>query len=63
MSAFTVLIVTATLATVIVLGLGISSMVRDGEVAHLDSEKWMASRVLLQAVAILALIAAVAVGR
>jgi hypothetical protein len=33
--------------------------VRDGEVGQLDGEHWMATRVFLQVVAVLALVAAV----
>ena len=62
MNFLTLVIVVATLSTVAALGLGIFSMVRNGEVAHFDSEHWMASRVALQAVALLALVAALLVG-
>jgi phosphate starvation-inducible membrane PsiE len=51
-------VIVATLATVAALALGISSMVRDGQVAHFDSEHWMASRVFLQAAAVLVLVVA-----
>jgi len=62
MNFLTLVVIVATLATIVALGLGISSMVRDGEIAHFDSEHWMASRVVLQAVVVLALVAAFIVG-
>jgi hypothetical protein len=55
MSFLTLIVVVATVATVGSLVFGISSMVRDGTVAHVDSEHWMALRVLLQATAVVAL--------
>jgi hypothetical protein len=58
MNFLTIVVIVATLATVATLALGISSMVRDGEVAHLDSEHWMASRVVLQVTVVLVLVAA-----
>jgi lysylphosphatidylglycerol synthetase-like protein (DUF2156 family) len=58
----TLVVLVATLATIAALALGISSMVRDGEIAHFDSEHWMASRVVLQATVVLALVAAFFVG-
>jgi hypothetical protein len=58
----TLVLIVAMLATLGALALGISSMVRDGEVAHFDSEHWMASRIFLQAIAVLALVAAFLVG-
>ena len=63
MSFLTVLVVVATLATIAALALGISSMVRGGEIAHVDSEHWMASRVVLQAAVVLALVAAFFFGK
>jgi len=62
MNVLTLAVIVATLATVAALALGISSMVRDGEIAHFDSEHWMASRVFLQAMVVLALVAAVFLG-
>ena len=62
MNFLTVVIIVATLATIAALALGITSMVRDGEIAHFDSEHWMASRVVLQAMVVLALVAAFIVG-
>ena len=53
----TSLIVVAILATVATLFLGIWSMVFNSENGPFDSEHWMAYRVFLQAVALLALIA------
>jgi len=58
MNFLTLVVLVATLATIAALALGISSMVRDGEIAHFDSEHWMASRVILQATVVLALVAA-----
>jgi hypothetical protein len=37
---------------------GVSSMVRDGKVGHLDSEHWMAIRVFLQATTVVVLVVA-----
>ena len=48
MSFATLVVTVAMVATVGALAFGVSSMVRDGEVGHLDSEHWMAVRVLLQ---------------
>lgn len=58
MSFLTIVVIVAMFATIAALGLGISSMVRDGEVGHLSSEQWMATRVFLQATAVVALVAA-----
>lgn len=58
MGLFTFVVLAATVATVAALALGISSMVKNGEVAHVDSEHWMMRRVGLQSIAVLALIAA-----
>jgi hypothetical protein len=49
MSFVTLMVIATMVATIAALGLGVSSMVRDGEVGHLDSEHWMAIRVFLQA--------------
>jgi Hypoxia induced protein conserved region len=49
MSFLTLMVIVAMVATIAALALGVSSMVRDGEVGHLDSEHWMAIRVFLQA--------------
>ena len=62
--SFLTLMVTLTLVgTMGALVFGVSSMVRDGEVGHVDSEHWMAIRVFLQAmtVAVVALALYVAV--
>ena len=58
----TSLVIVATLATIVTLVLGIWSMVYDGESGRFDSEHWMAYRVLLQAIALLALVATFFVG-
>ena len=57
------LIIAATLAIVVTLIIGICSMVYHGENSPFDSEHWMRYRVYLQAIAILALIAAYFVGK
>ena len=62
MNFLTLVVIVAMFATIAALALGISSMVRDGEIAHFDSEHWMASRVVLQAVVVLALVGAFIVG-
>ena len=59
----TSLVIVATLATIATLVLGIWSMVYGGESSPFDSEHWMAYRVVLQAVALLALVATFFVGR
>ena len=48
MSFLTLMVTVALVATMGALGFGISSMVRDGEVGHVDSEHWMGLRVFLQ---------------
>ena len=53
----TSLVVLATLATVAALALGIMSMVFNGEASPFDDEHWMAYRVILQGVALAALVA------
>ncbi|HET7097521.1 MAG TPA: HIG1 domain-containing protein [Casimicrobiaceae bacterium] len=54
----TSLVVVATLATVAALALGIMSMVYNGaEASPFDDEHWMAYRVILQGVALAALVA------
>jgi len=58
MRFLTLILFVATAATVGALALGISSMVRDGEVGQFDSEHWMAVRIFLQGIAVLALVAA-----
>jgi hypothetical protein len=55
MSFVTLMVIATMVATIAALGLGVSSMVRDGEVGHLDSEHWMAIRVFLQATIVLAM--------
>jgi hypothetical protein len=59
----TSLVVVATLATIATLVLGICSMVYNGgENSPFDDEHWMAYRVILQAVALAALVATFFVG-
>jgi hypothetical protein len=58
----TLLVVIATLATVATLFIGIWSMVYNDENSPFDSEHWMAYRVGLQAIALLALVATFFVG-
>ena len=48
MSFLTLMVTVALVATIGALAFGVSSMVRDGEVGHVDSEHWMEIRVLLQ---------------
>jgi hypothetical protein len=55
MSFVTLMVIVAMVATLGALAFGVSSMVRDGEVGHLDSEHWMAIRVLLQVVTVVVL--------
>jgi hypothetical protein len=58
----TSLVVVATLATVAALALGVMSMVYNGEASPFDDEHWMAYRVILQGVALAALVATFFVG-
>ncbi len=51
MEIIKVLAVLTALATTIVLAAGVRSMAVDGEVAHMDSNHWMAMRVAVQAAA------------
>ena len=53
----TSLVVVATLATIATLVLGICSMVYNGESSPFDDEHWMVYRVILQAIALAALVA------
>ena len=62
MTLVTSLVVVAVLATIATLALGIWSMVYHGENGPFDSEHWMAYRVILQLVALLALVATFFVG-
>jgi hypothetical protein len=59
MNFLTLVVVVAMFATIMALVFGVTSMVRDGEVGHLDGEHWMAMRVFLQLTAVLALVGAV----
>jgi hypothetical protein len=61
-SLLTLLIIVATLATIATLFLGICSMVYKGESGRFDSEHWMAYRVFIQGIALLALVATFFVG-
>jgi Hypoxia induced protein conserved region len=56
MSFPTLVVIAAMLATIAALVFGVASMVRDGEVGHLDSEHWMVVRVLLQVTAVAAMV-------
>jgi hypothetical protein len=59
----TTLVIVATLATVAALALGIMSMVYNGgEASPFDDEHWMTYRVILQGVALAALVATFFVG-
>ena len=62
MSFLTALVIVAIFATMVTLVLGIWSMVYHGEPGRFDSEHWMAYRVILQAIALLALVATFFVG-
>lgn len=53
----TILITVATVATIATLFFGICSMVYHGEQGPFDSEHWMTYRVILQAIALVALVA------
>lgn len=60
----TSLVVVATLATIATLVMGLWSMVySDGESSPFDDEHWMIYRVVLQAVALAALVATFFVGK
>ena len=52
MSFLTLLITVMLVGTIGALAFGVSSMVRDGEVGHVDSGRWMAIRVFLQAMTV-----------
>jgi len=49
----TVMVLAATLLTVVALVAGVSAMASDGEVAHHTSGEWMIARVSLQGIALL----------
>lgn len=59
MSFFTVVVLATMLATVVALVSGISSMVSDQQVGHVDSLHWMVRRVEFQAAAILLVLIAI----
>ena len=59
MNFLALVVAVAILGTMMALVFGVASMVRDGEVGQLDSEHWMAMRVLLQLAAVIALVGAV----
>ena len=48
MTFLTLMVTVALVGTIGALVFGVSSMVRDGEVGHVDSEHWMEIRVFLQ---------------
>ncbi len=52
MNMFTLLVFVAVALTVVSLGTGIVSMIRDGEVGHFGSAQWMGWRVAFQALAV-----------
>lgn len=56
MSFLTLIVMVAMVAAIGALVFGISSMMRDGEVGHVDSEHWMAIRVFLQAATVVVLV-------
>lgn len=58
MSFVTLIVTVVMVATLGALAFGVSSMVRDGEVGHLDSEHWMTIRVILQAATVAVVVAA-----
>ena len=62
MNILTVLVIVAMLATIVTLVMGLWSMVYGDESGPFDSEHWMAYRVGLQALAVLALAATFFVG-
>ena len=55
MSILTVLIIVATLATIATLVMGLWTMVYGSDDGPFDSEHWMAYRVILQVITVLAL--------
>ncbi len=58
MSLLNMLIIAALIATVVVLGMGLSSMARGGEYDRQHAEKFMWERVALQGLVIVLLLAA-----
>lgn len=58
MTVLTALVFAATLATLVSLASGITAMAHNGEVGHRTSEQWMVWRVVFQAAAFLAIVAA-----
>ncbi len=58
MSLLNMLIIAALIATVVVLGMGLSSMARGGEYDRQHAEKFMWERVVLQGLVIVLLLAA-----
>lgn len=58
MSLLNILIIAALIATVVVLGMGLSSMARGGEYDREHAEKFMWERVALQGLVIVLLLAA-----
>ena len=62
MSFLTALVIVATLATIAALVMGLWSMVYGSDSGPFDSEHWMAYRVILQGITLLALVAIFFVG-
>lgn len=58
MNMMTALVLAATLATVVSLVAGISSMATNAEVGHLNSAQWMVKRVEFQALALVLIVLA-----
>ena len=58
MNMFTMLIFAATAATLVSLGSGIVSMIRNGEIGHYESAHWMSWRVGFQALAVVMILLA-----
>jgi hypothetical protein len=56
MNFLTLVVAVAILSTIMALVFGVVSMVRNGEVGQLDGEHWMWMRVLLQIMAVMALV-------
>jgi Hypoxia induced protein conserved region len=57
MNMLTLMVTAVMVATIGALGLGVLSMVRNGQVGQLESKQWMAIRVLLQAATVVVLAA------
>lgn len=59
MTVFTTVVFLAAIATLFALASGITAMAYHGEVRHRNSEQWMIWRVVFQATAVLAILAAI----